>query len=146
MWRIIEGIKKFIRKCRYTYQQVRWGFSEDDLWAVDNHLALHIANILEYFVANHTGHPNIYSEDEFNAKILRIASAFRAYLEIDKKRCKAENELIEAYIAPTSQMTFEEYRDRTEQIIEQFDAEEKECYKVMRELFGDDGFFAELFD
>jgi len=128
---------------KYFFQRMHRGFSDYDYFQTDEYIARTIADILEFFVENHHGYPDLETKDEYDAKIRRIAAAFREYLVSDEKEAVELSEIHRKVTAGL--ITKEEQYALEDAVYEKYKKRYDEMYETMSELFKD-GFFASLWD
>lgn len=130
-------------RIKYFIQRNRRGFSDYDFFQTDQYIAISLANILEFFVEHHHGYPDLETKDEYDAKIRRIAKAFKDYLTLDVDKgqeiAELERKVAEGLITREQEAVLED------EIDEKYRKRYAETYETMCELFKD-GFFASLWD
>jgi hypothetical protein len=145
LYYIPERIRMSRYRIKWFFQRMRHGFSDDDFFAAGDYIIKATADMLEYFAENTNGHPIDTTYEEFIAKIKRIASAYREYLDMDEsgEHIEARNAAIDALIK--KEIDYDRYDEITKEIYEKESARKEELFKIMAELYKD-GFIERLWN
>ena len=77
--RPLERIKWWIRREKYKWQRVHWGFSAYDVWDMDHYLAELISEMLLYKAKFGMSHPYYMSPEDWQQWLIDTAAMFKEY-------------------------------------------------------------------
>lgn len=88
IYRIIFNIQEFFREIKYFFQRGRRGYSDRDLWDINEYLATIIPPMMRYLKENGTGCPaeliKNNSREKWEEILEDIARGFDEYSNVDK--------------------------------------------------------------
>lgn len=84
-----------IRKLRYRIQRGRRGWSELDVWNIDQYFIKTMRSMLKYYRTHHCGHPTYITPTEWNFILDRMITLLE---EMDENTCSATFDGIDAHI------------------------------------------------
>lgn len=75
-YRIDRRIRFFFRKIKWSYQRIRYGFCDRDLWSLDYTLANYIAATVTSLDEKRMGYPGHITDEEWGQILKSIATDF----------------------------------------------------------------------
>jgi len=95
LYRIKELIKNFFENIKWFWQRGKRGYSDRDLWNLDEYLTDLFISALRYLRKNHYGYPPLITDEEWNGILDKMIAGFVANkvikndsLNLNKKEIK----------------------------------------------------------
>jgi len=152
IYRLFEVIKNFPREVKYFIQRGRRGWSDKDLWSLDDYLAQVIGGSLKDLSSTIHGYPDskFKSFEEFQKHLVELSDAFNAYTTYEDKHADEFRDLQRKHgVRPMIEFTGGKSRivpqeergetvEYTKELLELFDKQNKHYKDIvdrMRKIF-----------
>lgn len=80
-YRIDRRIAFFFRKIKWSYQRIKYGYCDRDIWSLDYTLANYIAATVTCLEEKRAGYPGKITDEEWSQILKSIATDF--YMSVD---------------------------------------------------------------
>jgi len=131
-----EKIVDSCRRLRWFLQRGKRGFSEFDLWGMDEYLATLIRDMLRTYLKVNLGYPLDTDKKSYDERLRRIADAFDEYLT----HYDAHAQRVDMMELVTAELPEEEAKARREAFYEKEKSRREAMYSNMQELLSQDLF------
>lgn len=78
----LKNISQFFRNLKYAKQRATRGYSDPDIWNLDDYISQVIANTAEHLSNNFTGYPPEITEEIWKQELHEISEHMNTYLHL----------------------------------------------------------------